>query len=128
MQAGPPAEPEVVAELTRVVIGKAQRETRFAARAVRIDLTVVEADIRYPANSVLALQGGRWPARAAGCAARPCGWWTGRQIGKLVEDLQDPGPAHRPRPPEPAHHRSAPASPRPTATRRPHTHPFLRGK
>ncbi|HEX5879068.1 MAG TPA: transposase, partial [Actinomycetota bacterium] len=36
--------PEVLAELTRVVIGKAQRETRFAARAVRIDATVVEAD------------------------------------------------------------------------------------
>jgi hypothetical protein len=42
-----------------VVIGKAQRETRFAARAVRIDSTVVEADIRYPADGVLALQGAR---------------------------------------------------------------------
>jgi hypothetical protein len=29
-----------------VVIGKAQRETRFRARAVRIDATVAEADIR----------------------------------------------------------------------------------
>jgi hypothetical protein len=28
--------PEVVAELTRVAIGKAQRETRFGARAVRV--------------------------------------------------------------------------------------------
>jgi transposase, IS5 family len=46
-----------------VVIGKAQRETRFAARAVRIDSTVVEADIRYPADGVLALQG----ARALAC-------------------------------------------------------------
>jgi transposase, IS5 family len=55
--------PEVVAELTRVVIGKAQRETRFAARAVRIDSTVVEADIRYPADGVLALQGARALAR-----------------------------------------------------------------
>src|SRR5215211_544739 len=34
---------ETVNELTRVVIGKAQRETRFVARAVRIDATVVEA-------------------------------------------------------------------------------------
>jgi hypothetical protein len=41
------------------VIGKAQRETRFAARAVRIDSTVVEADIRYPADGMLALQGAR---------------------------------------------------------------------
>jgi transposase, IS5 family len=38
--------PETVNELTRVVIGKAQRETRFRARAVRIDATVAEADIR----------------------------------------------------------------------------------
>ena len=42
--------PETVAELTLVVIGKAQRETRFRARAVRIDSTVVEADIRYPSD------------------------------------------------------------------------------
>jgi transposase, IS5 family len=32
--------PEVVAELSRAVIAKAQRETRFRARAVRIDSTV----------------------------------------------------------------------------------------
>jgi IS5 family transposase len=56
--------PEVVNELTRVVIGKAQRETRFAALAVRIDSTVVEADIRYPADGVLPLQGVRALARA----------------------------------------------------------------
>jgi transposase, IS5 family len=55
--------PEVVAELTRVVIGKAQRETRFAAWAVRIDSTVVEADIRYPTDAGLALQGARVLAR-----------------------------------------------------------------
>jgi transposase, IS5 family len=74
--------PEVVNELTRVVIGKAQRETRFAALAVRIDSTVVEADIRYPADGVLPLQGVRALARAgrgAGArrpsqAARPDGW------------------------------------------------------
>src|SRR5215218_8737910 len=55
--------PEVVAELTRVVIGKAQRETRFAARAMRVDSTVVEADIRYPTDAGLALQGARVLAR-----------------------------------------------------------------
>jgi transposase, IS5 family len=70
--------PEPVAELTRVVIGTARRETRFAARAVRIDATVVEADIRYPTDAGLAWQGhGRWPGRAAswlvGCAVRPGG-------------------------------------------------------
>jgi IS5 family transposase len=51
--------PESVEELTRAVIGKAQRETRFRARAVRIDSTVVEADVRYPSDGVLALQGAR---------------------------------------------------------------------
>jgi len=58
--------PETVAELTGVVIGKAQRETRFRARAVRIDSTVVEADVRYPSDAVLALQGARALARAGG--------------------------------------------------------------
>jgi transposase, IS5 family len=55
--------PETVNELTRVVIGKAQRETRFVARAVRIDATVVEADIRYPTDAGLAWQGARMLAR-----------------------------------------------------------------
>lgn len=51
--------PVVVQEITRVVIGKAQRETRFKARAVRIDSTVVEADVRYPTDSGLALDSAR---------------------------------------------------------------------
>ena len=55
--------PETVNELTRVVIGKAQRETRFRARAVRIDATVVEADIRYPTDAALAWQDARALAR-----------------------------------------------------------------
>jgi transposase, IS5 family len=49
----------VVEEITRVVVGKAQRETRFKARAVRIDSTVVEADVRYPTDSGLALDSAR---------------------------------------------------------------------
>ena len=51
--------PDVVAQITRMVIEKAQRETRFTARAARIDSTVVEADIRYPSDAMLALQGAR---------------------------------------------------------------------
>ena len=54
---------EVVAEITRMVIEKAQRETRFRARSVRIDSTVIEADIRYPSDAMLALQGARALAR-----------------------------------------------------------------
>jgi IS5 family transposase len=57
--------PEVVAEITRMVIEKAQRETRFTGRAARIDSTVVEADIRYPSDAMLALQGSRALAREA---------------------------------------------------------------
>jgi transposase, IS5 family len=38
--------PLVVAELSRLLIAKAQRERRFRARAVRIDSTVVEAEVR----------------------------------------------------------------------------------
>jgi IS5 family transposase len=82
--------PEIVAELTRVVIGMARRETRFAARAVRIDSTVVEADIRYPSDGVLALQGARALARAGRKLAgrlrgRPVRVVDrSRRIGKLV--------------------------------------------
>jgi transposase, IS5 family len=56
---------EVVEELTRCVIAKAQRETRFKARAVRIDSTVVEADVRYPSDAALSLDGARTLAREA---------------------------------------------------------------
>jgi IS5 family transposase len=55
--------PETVAELSRLVIAKAQRETRFRARAVRIDSTVVEADVRYPTDAGLAADGVRALAR-----------------------------------------------------------------
>src|SRR5438093_7254161 len=54
---------ETVAELSRAVIGKALRETRFRARAVRIDSTVVEADVRYPTDAGLAADGVRVLAR-----------------------------------------------------------------
>jgi IS5 family transposase len=56
---------EVVQEITRVVISKARRETRFRARAARIDSTVVEADIRYPSDAALALAGAQALAREA---------------------------------------------------------------
>jgi IS5 family transposase len=62
----------VVQEITRMVIEKAQRETRFTARAARIDSTVVEADIRYPSDAMLALQGARALAR------------TGKKLQRLI--------------------------------------------
>ncbi len=54
---------QVVEEITRIVIEKAKRETRFRGRAARVDSTVVEADIRYPSDAMLALQGARALAR-----------------------------------------------------------------
>jgi IS5 family transposase len=56
--------PEVVAELTRAVIRKASRESRFRPRALRCDSTVIEADIRWPSDAGLALDGARALARA----------------------------------------------------------------
>jgi IS5 family transposase len=62
--------PEVVGEMTRAVIVKGVRETRFRARAVRIDSTVVEADVRYPTDSGLAADAVRVLAREGKRAAR----------------------------------------------------------
>src|SRR3954469_22249279 len=84
---------EVVDEITRAVIGKAQRETRFVARAARIDSTVVEADVRYPSDAVLALQGARALAREVrklGRRLRRPGTRVvdrSRQIGKTVRAI-----------------------------------------
>jgi transposase, IS5 family len=85
--------PEVIAELTRVVIGKAQRETRFVGRAVRIDSTVVEADIRYPTDGGLAWQGARALAREGRRLAGRLGGPTrrvvdrSRQLGRTVRAI-----------------------------------------
>ena len=55
--------PETVAQIIRAVIAKAARERRFSPRAARIDSTVIEADVRYPSDALLALQGARALAR-----------------------------------------------------------------
>src|SRR4051794_23575093 len=48
---------ETVAELTRALIETAVREKRFRPRAVRIDSTVIEADVKYPTDAGLAASG-----------------------------------------------------------------------
>jgi IS5 family transposase len=63
---------ETVSELTRAMIIKASREKRFRPRAVRIDSTVIEADVRYPTDAGLASAGVRTLAR------------EGRKLAKLV--------------------------------------------
>ena len=54
---------ETVSELTRALIARATREKRFRPRAVRVDSTVVEADIKYPTDAGLASAGVRVLAR-----------------------------------------------------------------
>jgi IS5 family transposase len=55
----------VVDELIRELIGKACRERRFSARAMRCDSTVVEADIRYPTDAGLCADAAKALARAS---------------------------------------------------------------
>ena len=52
-----------ISEISRLVIARAIRETRFRGRAVRIDSTVIEADMRYPTDAGLALDGAHALAR-----------------------------------------------------------------
>jgi IS5 family transposase len=49
--------------MTRALIEKAIREKRFTARAMRVDSTVVEADVRWPSDAALALDATRRLAR-----------------------------------------------------------------
>ena len=63
---------ETVSELTRGLIVKATREKRFRPRAVRIDSTVIEADVKYPTDAGLASAGVRVLAR------------EGRKLAKLL--------------------------------------------
>ena len=63
---------ETVSELTRALIVKATREKRFRPRAVRIDSTVIEADVKYPTDAGLAWSGVRVLAR------------EGRKLARLI--------------------------------------------
>jgi len=54
---------ETVNELTRCLIVEATRSKRFRARAVRIDSTVIEADVKFPTDADLAAHGVRVLAR-----------------------------------------------------------------
>jgi IS5 family transposase len=71
----------VIDELTRLVIAKAARETRFRAGAVRIDSTVVEADVRYPTDSGLTLDGVRVLARESRRVVAK----VGANVGRVVD-------------------------------------------
>jgi IS5 family transposase len=64
--------PDTVNEITRVLIVAATRSKRFRPRAVRIDSTVIEADVKYPTDSGLAAHGVKVLAR------------EGKKLAKLV--------------------------------------------
>jgi len=67
---------ETVSELTRALIVKATREKRFRPRAVRIDSTVIEADVKYPTDAGVASSGVRVLAR------------EGRKLARLITEKQ----------------------------------------
>ena len=69
---------DTVNEMTRVLISQAVREKRFRARAVRIDSTVIEADVKYPTDAGLASSGVRALAREARKLAKLVGEKTRR--------------------------------------------------
>jgi len=96
---------ETINAITRLVIAKAQHETRFQARAVRVDSTVIEADIRYPSDAMLALQGTRALAREG---SKLAGMLKGarskvrdrsRSVGRTVRAIsrRSPGAPAKPR-------------------------------
>jgi IS5 family transposase len=65
---------DTVNAITRALIVEATRSKRFRPRAVRIDSTVIEADVRYPTDAGLAAHGVRTLAREA------------KKLAKLVKE------------------------------------------
>jgi transposase, IS5 family len=66
--------PEAIDEITRLLIEGAVREKRLRPRAMRVDSTVVEADVRWPSDAGLAHDATRLLAR------------EGARVGALVGD------------------------------------------
>jgi transposase, IS5 family len=74
--------PDVIDEITRLLVGAAVREKRFVPRAMRVDSTVVEADVRWPSDAALAHDATRMLARA--------GARLGALVGEGAVRVQDP--------------------------------------
>ena len=89
---------ETVSELTRSLIVQATREKRFRPRAVRIDSTVIEADVKHPTDAGLASHGVRALAREARKLARLVGerrsrvrdrsWAMGRKLRGIARTIR----------------------------------------
>jgi len=79
---------EVIDEMTRALIEKAIREKRFTVRAMRVDSTVVESDVRWPSDAALALDATRRLAREGALGAAVCTDWrhSHARLAGLVGD------------------------------------------
>ena len=73
--------PDVVDEISRLLVESAVREKRFRPRAVRVDSTVVEADVRWPSDASLAHDATRLLARE--------GAGVGVLVGRGAQHVQD---------------------------------------
>jgi IS5 family transposase len=73
--------PEVIEEITRLLIDTAVREKRFRPRAMRVDSTVVEADVRWPSDAALAHDATRLLARE--------GARVGGLVGRGAQHVRD---------------------------------------
>ena len=78
---------ETVSELTRTLIASATREKRFRARAVRVDSTVIEADVKYPTDAGLAATG-----QGAGAGGSQAGAADRREQAAGAGSLASDGP------------------------------------
>ena len=92
--------PDTVNEITRVLIVQATRSKRFRPRAVRIDSTVIEADVKYPTDSGLAAHGVKVLAREGTQAREPGEGTEAAGAGSLAVDGSHAagGDAHDPSP------------------------------
>ena len=85
---------ETVSELTRAMIVKATRERRFRPRAVRIDSTVIEADVKYPTDAGLASSGVPCPGQGGAQARRADQGEDGAGAGSLAGDGSQAADGH----------------------------------
>ena len=67
---------EVIDEITRLLIGTAVREKRFVPRAMRVDSTVVEANVRWPSDAALAHDATRLLAREGASTEPAVSYWS----------------------------------------------------
>jgi len=92
-QAGPPRRPEVIEQLNQALVVKLAADKLLGARKLRVDTTVVEADIDYPTDADLLEQAVRKlgglvrRVKARGAASRTRFRDRGRAAGRRLKQL-----------------------------------------